>query len=160
MVTTRRQSQRQATESDENLLKRTKLTHQELKHEHVEEEEEEEYSYDDEEEEGNGMEEEEEESSDFENWPYVYSGEDADFVLPLIKAIHYSQRYYTDVEEFRHVIMPKELYDHYVPESMKKRLLSDCEWRLLGLQMSAGWEHYELHRPEPHILLFRRPRTS
>lgn len=23
--------------------------------------------------------------------------------------------------------------------------------------MSRGWEHYEIHRPEPHVLLFRRP---
>lgn len=25
------------------------------------------------------------------------------------------------------------------------------------MQQSRGWEHYALHRPEPHILLFRRP---
>jgi hypothetical protein len=22
---------------------------------------------------------------------------------------------------------------------------------------SLGWEHYEVHEPEPHILLFKRP---
>jgi hypothetical protein len=31
------------------------------------------------------------------------------------------------------------------------------EWRRLGVQQSRGWEHYAFHRPEPHILLFRRP---
>lgn len=31
------------------------------------------------------------------------------------------------------------------------------EWRNLGVQQSRGWVHYELHKPEPHILLFRRP---
>ncbi len=26
----------------------------------------------------------------------------------------------------------------------------------MGVQQSRGWEHYACHRPEPHILLFRR----
>lgn len=30
----------------------------------------------------------------------------------------------------------------------------------MGVQQSRGWVHYELHRPEPHILLFRRPKGS
>jgi hypothetical protein len=39
----------------------------------------------------------------------------------------------------------------------KGRLLSESEWRSLGVQQSRGWVHYEIHKPEPHILLFRRP---
>ena len=31
------------------------------------------------------------------------------------------------------------------------------EWRALGVQQSRGWVHYAVHRPEPHIMLFRRP---
>ena len=31
------------------------------------------------------------------------------------------------------------------------------EWRGLGVTQSLGWEHYECHAPEPHILLFKRP---
>jgi len=31
------------------------------------------------------------------------------------------------------------------------------EWRGIGVQQSRGWLHYAIHRPEPHILLFRRP---
>ena len=34
--------------------------------------------------------------------------------------------------------------------------MTDYEWRLIGITMSEGWEHYLHHRPEPHILLFRR----
>lgn len=34
------------------------------------------------------------------------------------------------------------------------------EWRSLGVQQSRGWVHYELHKPEPHILLFRRPKGT
>ena len=37
------------------------------------------------------------------------------------------------------------------------KLLTEQEWRALGVQQSRGWVHYEIHRPEPHILLFRRP---
>ncbi|KAL9272528.1 Serine/threonine-protein phosphatase 5-like protein, partial [Drosera capensis] len=31
------------------------------------------------------------------------------------------------------------------------------EWHAMGLQQSRGWVHYAIHRPEPHIMLFRRP---
>jgi cyclin-dependent kinase regulatory subunit CKS1 len=31
------------------------------------------------------------------------------------------------------------------------------QWRLVGVQQSRGWVHYAIHRPEPHIMLFRRP---
>lgn len=33
-----------------------------------------------------------------------------------------------------------------------------AEWRGLGVQQSRGWIHYAIHRPEPHILLYRRPK--
>jgi len=39
----------------------------------------------------------------------------------------------------------------------KNRTLAESEWRAIGVQQSRGWEHYACHRPEPHILLFRRP---
>ena len=28
------------------------------------------------------------------------------------------------------------------------------------MQQSRGWVHYAIHRPEPHILLFRRPQGT
>ncbi|KAH9614591.1 hypothetical protein KSS87_015749 [Heliosperma pusillum] len=31
------------------------------------------------------------------------------------------------------------------------------EWRAIGVQQSRGWVQYAVHRPEPHIMLFRRP---
>lgn len=39
----------------------------------------------------------------------------------------------------------------------KGRLMTEAEWRAIGVQQSRGWQHYAHHRPEPHILLFRRP---
>jgi len=35
--------------------------------------------------------------------------------------------------------------------------LEQAEWRGIGVQQSRGWVHYAIHRPEPHIMLFRRP---
>lgn len=40
----------------------------------------------------------------------------------------------------------------------KDRLMSEPEWRALGVQQSRGWVNHTKHRPEPHILLFRRPK--
>ena len=56
----------------------------------------------------------------------------------------------------RHVILPKEV----AREVPKGRLMSELEWRKLGVQQSPGWVHYMVHLPERHILLFRRPITD
>ena len=66
--------------------------------------------------------------------------------------IEYSEKYEDVNYEYRHVILSREVY-----RSMPKgRLLRESEWRALGVMQSRGWEHYEIHNPEPHILLFRR----
>lgn len=52
----------------------------------------------------------------------------------------------------RHVVLPKE----YVKLIPKTHLMSESEWRALGVKQSKGWIHYMIHEPEPHILLFRR----
>lgn len=67
--------------------------------------------------------------------------------------IEYSEKYYDDHYEYRHVILPKIIFK----KMPKSRLLSEMEWRNLGVQQSRGWVHYEIHKPEPYILLFRRP---
>lgn len=66
---------------------------------------------------------------------------------------YYSRKYYDDTYEYRHVNLPEEVMSKYNPN----RLLSEPEWRALGIQMSQGWEHYDFHKPEPNVLLFRRP---
>lgn len=71
----------------------------------------------------------------------------------------FSEKYFCDGLEYRHVIFPKELYT-LIPHQFVNRLLSEPEWRRLGITMSSGWVHYELHGPEPHIFLFRRPATQ
>ncbi|KAJ3734062.1 cyclin-dependent kinase regulatory subunit [Lentinula guzmanii] len=81
----------------------------------------------------------------------------------ILEKINYSDRYTDDIFEYRHVILPKQLLK-YIPEEFwdqqtgALRLLEDEEWRSLGIKQSLGWEHYEVHVPEPHVLLFRRPK--
>ncbi|XP_025904275.1 cyclin-dependent kinases regulatory subunit 1 [Nothoprocta perdicaria] len=58
-----------------------------------------------------------------------------------------------DVPRARHVMLPKDIAK-LVPRT---HLMSESEWRNLGVQQSQGWVHYMIHEPEPHILLFRRP---
>ena len=67
--------------------------------------------------------------------------------------IEYSDKYYDDDYEYRHVSLPRKIFK-MIPEN---RLLEEDEWRKIGVQQSRGWVHYEIHAPEPYILLFRRP---
>jgi len=69
------------------------------------------------------------------------------------KQIDYSEKYYDKIYEYRHVLLPKEIFKK-IPA---KRLLTESEWRSIGIVQSKGWHHYSIHKPEPHILLFRRP---
>mmetsp|Transcript_8188 Transcript_8188/g.19582 ORF Transcript_8188/g.19582 Transcript_8188/m.19582 type:complete len:110 (+) Transcript_8188:94-423(+) len=79
--------------------------------------------------------------------------------------IEYSEKYQDDTYEYRHVILPKAVYKGMrnlmntrgPTDEAGGRLLTEGEWRGLGVTQSRGWEHYAVHRPEPHILLFRRP---
>ncbi len=69
------------------------------------------------------------------------------------REIEYSDKYFDDYYEYRNVGMPRELFK-MMPA---KRLLSESEWRSLGVIQSRGWVHFAIHKPEPYILLFRRP---
>lgn len=74
----------------------------------------------------------------------------------------YAQETYLCAGFGRHVILPKPMlkllpqafFDPAEPGVL--RILNEEEWRGLGITQSMGWEHYEVHAPEPHILLFRR----
>jgi|EP00669_Euglena_mutabilis_P006218 cyclin-dependent kinase regulatory subunit CKS1 len=82
-----------------------------------------------------------------------------DSIQAIIKAntnkIQYSEKYCDESHEYRHVILPKDL-SKILP---KGKLMSEREWRSIGVQQSLGWDHYLVHRPEPHILCFRRPKN-
>ncbi|RDX68844.1 Cyclin-dependent kinases regulatory subunit 2, partial [Mucuna pruriens] len=64
--------------------------------------------------------------------------------------IIYSKKYFDDTHEYRHVVLPPEL-------AQMLQLLTQTEWWRIGIQQSSGWDHYAIHRSEPHIILFRRP---
>ena len=66
--------------------------------------------------------------------------------------ITYTDKYEDATFEYRHVMLPKNLAKKVPPH-----LMTEDEWRGLGVQQSPGWIHYMKHDPEPHILLFRRP---
>ncbi|KAI6150595.1 cyclin-dependent kinase regulatory subunit, partial [Pisolithus tinctorius] len=88
----------------------------------------------------------------------------ANKIEEYIEKIHYSDRYTDDHYEYRHVILPKPLLKFIPKEFFDEkegtlRLLTEAEWRGIGITQSLGWQHYEVHAPEPHVLLFRRPRN-
>lgn len=70
--------------------------------------------------------------------------------------IQYSERYADDEFEYRHVTLPKDLAK-LIP---RNRLMSEAECIHMGVTQSPGWVHYMIHRPEPHVLLFKRPRAD
>ncbi|XP_033215543.1 cyclin-dependent kinases regulatory subunit 1-like isoform X1 [Belonocnema kinseyi] len=58
--------------------------------------------------------------------------------------IQYSEKYNDDKYEYRHVILPVDLAKN-VPKS---HLMTETEWRNLGVQQSPNWVHYMMHGPE------------
>ena len=66
--------------------------------------------------------------------------------------IEYSSKYYDKIYEYRHVILPKKY-----KAMLTGKLLSENEWREIGVVQTKGWEHYHIFKKEPHVLLFRRP---
>ncbi|XP_053267327.1 cyclin-dependent kinases regulatory subunit 2-like [Pleuronectes platessa] len=67
--------------------------------------------------------------------------------------ICYPDRYSDELCEYRHVVLPRKMVQYV----LRSHLMSDDEWRQLGVQQSKGWVHYMVHKPEPQILLFRKP---
>lgn len=57
-------------------------------------------------------------------------------------------------------MLPKQMLkaipkDYFDTETGTLKILHEEEWRGLGITQSLGWQHYEIHAPEPHILLFK-----
>ncbi|KAG6367878.1 hypothetical protein INS49_002077 [Diaporthe citri] len=80
----------------------------------------------------------------------------------FLESIHYSSRYSDSEFEYRHVQLPKAMLkaipkEYHDSSKGTLKLLWEDEWRSMGITQSLGWEHYEVHEPEPHILLFKRP---
>merc|ERR1712039_284380 len=67
--------------------------------------------------------------------------------------IEYSNKYKDEDFEYRHVTLPRQ----FAGQLPTNRCMTEKEWRALGVQQSRGWKQYAIHKPEPHVLLFRRP---
>lgn len=75
--------------------------------------------------------------------------------------IAYSEKYFDKVYEYRHVIFSREAAESLTRTyGDEQRLLTEEEWRSVGVVMSRGWVNYEMHRNEPQIMLFRRPLST
>lgn len=77
---------------------------------------------------------------------------------------YYSPRYSDDEYEYRHVALPRDMLkiipSDYFSDKGTFKILTEEEWRTqLGITQSLGWVHYGCHAPEPHILLFRKPKS-
>ncbi|CAL1705681.1 unnamed protein product [Somion occarium] len=76
---------------------------------------------------------------------------DAAKLEEYIEKIHYSERYSDEEYEYRHVILPRPLFkmipkQFFNPDNTGTlRLLTEREWRGIGITQSLGWEHYEVH---------------
>lgn len=75
------------------------------------------------------------------------------------KNIVYSERYCDAENEYRHVILPSDVFRTYreMQQGKTTKFLNEEEWRKLGIQQSKGWQHYLIHKSEPHVLIFKRP---
>ncbi|KAJ2779472.1 hypothetical protein H4R18_003991 [Coemansia javaensis] len=85
----------------------------------------------------------------------TYEQQRAADIAKYAQDISYSERYSDDECEYRHVSLPEGLRK-YLPNPL--RLLSEDECWGLGVRQSPGWVHYMIHKPEPHVLLFKRPK--
>jgi len=71
-----------------------------------------------------------------------------------VDSITYSDHYYDNQFEYRHVILPLCIGKM---QSSHRALIPEKEWRALGVTLSDGWVHYLRSSKEPNVLFFRRP---
>lgn len=56
----------------------------------------------------------------------------------------YSERFMDSHFEYRYVVLPRDMLSEEIKR--KGALLSEEEWRALGIMQSRGWTHYGFHR--------------
>lgn len=62
-------------------------------------------------------------------------------------SLNYTTFHLLTPSKYRHVILPKS-----IARTLKKdTLMSEEEWRGIGVQQSRGWIHYMVHRPGEHL---------
>jgi cyclin-dependent kinase regulatory subunit CKS1 len=96
--------------------------------------------------------------------PKPLTPQERDRIFAYREKYYYSPRYSDDEYEYRHVALPRDLLkiipSDFFSENGTFKILLEDEWRgQLGITQSLGWVHYGCHAPEPHILLFRKPKN-
>ena len=56
----------------------------------------------------------------------------------------YSERFVDDHFEYRYVILPRDMASDI--KARKDPILSEEEWRGMGIQQSRGWAHSGFHK--------------
>lgn len=74
--------------------------------------------------------------------------------------LEYSDKYYDDLYEYRHVQLTENLYNRVKDKIRGNNLLTEDEWRALGIVQSRGWVHYATFYPDAFVLHFRRPKGT
>ncbi|EAS00741.1 cyclin-dependent kinase regulatory subunit (macronuclear) [Tetrahymena thermophila SB210] len=69
------------------------------------------------------------------------------------KEIEYSDTYNDDAYFYRNVRLPQDLYKK-IP---KGKIMTEDVWRSLGIKSSKGWQHFYVYKPEPFIIMLRKP---
>lgn len=83
--------------------------------------------------------------------------------VDILQRIDHSAKFVDDVFEYRFVVLPLlhpflELERSH--RSAWERMLSEAEWRSLGIRQTRGWAHVGYSRNEANVLLFRRIRGT
>lgn len=75
---------------------------------------------------------------------------------------NYSERYSDDKYTYRHIIVSGEARRRLPLKRFGGgiNLMTEDELVKFGIRQSSGWTHYASHKPEPWVLLFRRPREK
>uniref|UniRef100_T1J6P5 Cyclin-dependent kinases regulatory subunit n=1 Tax=Strigamia maritima TaxID=126957 RepID=T1J6P5_STRMM len=70
--------------------------------------------------------------------------------MPRSLSIEYSDKYSDDEYDYRHVTLPVVLA-RLVPRT---HLMTETEWRNLGVKQSVEWKHYMFHGPGMKLVVF------
>ena len=67
-----------------------------------------------------------------------------------MSSFQYSDRYTSDDDKYEYRLVT-------IPRNREKitRVMTEAEWKVLGVQQSPGWENYAIYPPD-NVMLFRR----
>jgi len=67
--------------------------------------------------------------------------------------IEYSETYSDDQYFYRNVRLTKDVFKK-IPQ--KGKIMTEEQWRSLGIKGSKGWQHYCIYHPELSVIMLRK----